>query len=143
MSDKKTSPVKESLKYCFKQITANKKSYFVLSLLDVIFKAAIPFAEIIFLPLLIDSMLQPEKDIHQIIFYGAAMVILQIVTMGADSVLTIQLEKSEDFFMNLESEEISMRCMEIDFSLTENKKALDQIKKARDCLLYTSDAADE
>ena len=141
MSDKKTSPVKESLKYCFKQITANKKSYFVLSLLDVIFKAAIPFAEIIFLPLLIDSMLQPEKDIHQIIFYGAAMVILQIVTMGADSVLTIQLEKSEDFFMNnLEAAEISMRCMEIDFSLTENKKALDQIKKARDGIQWSGGA---
>ena len=42
---------KYSLKYCFGQIMRYKKSYLVVSLINVFIGAAVPFAEIFFLPL--------------------------------------------------------------------------------------------
>lgn len=137
MADKKISPTKESLKYCFRQIKQYKKSYIPLSVLNVIIGAAVPFAEIIFLPLLINAMTAPEKDIRIIVFYGAAMVISQILLMGLNSVINIQLQKTEDMFLNAASEEISQLCMKIDFTLTENKQALDQIQKAREGIQWS------
>ncbi len=132
MTDKNTSPVWRSLSYCFRQIRQYKRSYLPLSLINVVIGAAVPFAEIIFLPLLINALTAPQKDLKLILFYGAAMTVSQSVLACLNSVLTIHLSKSEDLFINASKEEISCLCMDIDFSLTENKKALDQIKKARE-----------
>lgn len=137
MADKKTSPVFRSLGYCFRQIKQYKKSYLPLSVINVIIGAAVPFAELIFLPMLVNSLTAPQKDIKQIIFYGAAMTVSQILLMGLNSVLSVHLAKCEDLFLNASSEEISRLCMDIDFSLTENKDALDQIKKARDGIQWS------
>ncbi|MDE5860117.1 MAG: hypothetical protein K2H23_07020, partial [Oscillospiraceae bacterium] len=133
MPDKKTVPkgaIKHSLRYCFGQIMRYKKSYLAVSVLNVIVEAAVPFAEIIFLPLLIDALTSAEKDLRLIIFYGAAFVVMQLFLQGVNSCLTTHLSKGEDLFMNASREEIAERCMEMDFTLTENKEALDQIKKA-------------
>ena len=133
MPDKKTVPkgaIKHSLRYCFGQIIRYKKSYLAVSVLNVIVEAAVPFAEIIFLPLLIDALTSDEKDLRLIIFYGAAFVVMQLFLQGVNSCLTTHLSKGEDLFMNASREEIAERCMEMDFTLTENKEALDQIKKA-------------
>lgn len=124
---------KYSLKYCFGQIMRYKKSYLFVSLINIFIGAAVPFAEIIFLPLLIDSILD-HKDIKLIAFYGAALVISQVLLQALNSCISVQLEKYADLFLNESSREISKLCMEIDFSLTEDKKALDQIRKAREGL---------
>ncbi len=131
MADKKTRVVKESLKYCFRQIKRYKKSYLPISFLRVIADAAVPFAELIFLPLLIDAMMAEQKDIKLIVFYGAAMVVLNVLLDGISNVMNIHLDKCEDLFLNASFKEISELCMDIDFSLTENKEALEQIHKAR------------
>ncbi len=130
----------ESLKYTFKQIWHYRKSYLFVSLFNVAVGAAQPFAEIIFLPLLINALTAPEKDIRTIIMLGLSMVISQIFLSTLNSVLNIHLEKSADFFLNIESEEISQLCMDIDFTLTENKEALDQIQKARDGMNWSGGA---
>ncbi len=136
----KPSASAESLKYCFRQIRKYKRSYIPLSVLNMLFNAVFPFAEIIFLPLLINSLTAREKNFGEIVFYAAMMVIIQNLCLGINSALTIHLEKNADLFLNAESEEISMRCMEIDFALTENKEALDQIKKARDGIQWSGGA---
>lgn len=138
--EKKTSPVKQSLKYCMRQIIQYKKSYIPLSVIAIILNAASPFADIIFLPLLINALTAQEKDINLIIALGAAMVASRTVIQGAYSCLTVHLQKNEDLFLNASSEEISQRCMEIDFTLTENQQALDQIKKARDGIGWSGGA---
>lgn len=130
----------QSLKYCFRQILRYNRSYLPLSALNVLFGAAAPFAEIIFLPLLINALTAPEKDLKHIIFLGAAMTVSQMVLMGANSCLSVHLEKNEDLFINAEREEVSQLCMDIDFTLTENKEALDQIRKARDGIDWSGGA---
>ena len=130
--EKKISPVKQSLKYCLRQIMQYKKSCIPLSVIDLLLNAASPFADIIFLPLLINALTASEKNITLIIFLAAAMVTSRTIIQGAHSCLSVHLQKNEDLFLNASSEEISQRCMEIDFTLTENQAALDQIKKARE-----------
>ncbi|MGN0642643.1 MAG: ABC transporter ATP-binding protein [Huintestinicola sp.] len=137
---KKTSslkPTKESLKYFFSDAWRDHKEYFVMSVINVIFAAALPFCDIIFLPLLINEMTAETKDPKMLLTYGVLMVASNVLLSGANSVLSVQLEKYEDLFLNKASEDISQRCMAIDFALTENKAALDQIQKAREGIQWS------
>ncbi len=129
--EKKVSPTAESIRYCFRQIMQYKKSYLVMSLIGVIVGAAVPFAELIFQPLLINELISENKDMEKIIFYAASMVIGQLVLMGLYDSIKIHLQKDEDLFFNESRKEIAAHCMKMDFSMTENKAALDQVKKAR------------
>ena len=137
LKEKKNSPVKESLKYCFRQMKQYKKSYLPLSVLNVIIGAAMPFPELLLLPVAIDALMAEEKDIPFIITCFAIMTVSSILLAALNSVLTVHLSKCEDLFNNALSMEVSARCMEIDFSLTEDKDALDSIKKARDGLWWS------
>ncbi|MDY4588660.1 MAG: ABC transporter ATP-binding protein [Oscillospiraceae bacterium] len=60
------------------------------------------------------------------------MVGLDIAVGTLGMQLTIYLERFEDKFLNYFREEVAQRCMDIDFALTENKEALDQIRRAND-----------
>ena len=130
--EKKKGVVFKTLKYFFPVAWKFSKSYFILSVLNVVVAAALPFVDIIFLPLLVDALCQPVRDLSQIILYAGLMIGLDAAVGLLNSQLTIHLEKYEDKFLNYMSEEISLRCMDIDFALTENKEALDQIQKARE-----------
>lgn len=125
------------IKYFFPDAWRKTKVYFILSVVNLLIAAAIPFVDIYFLPLLVDSMTADVKDIRTICFYGGAMVFFDILLQVLNSTLSVQLEKYADFFLNDSSVEISRRCMELDFALTENKEALDQIKKAREGLNWS------
>ena len=131
-SEKKKGVVFKTLKYFFPVAWKFSKSYFILSALNVAVAAALPFVDIILLPLLVDALCQPVRDVSQIILYAGLMIGLDAAVGLLNSQLTIHLEKYEDKFLNYMSEEISLRCMDIDFALTENKEALDQIQKARE-----------
>ncbi len=137
VKEKKISPARESLKYCFRQIKQYKRSYLPLSVLNVIVGAAAPFPELLLLPAAIDALTAQEKDIPFIIVCFGTMTLLSVLLAGINSVLSIHLSKCEDMFLNASSMEISARCMEIDFSLTEDKTALDRIKKARDGIMWS------
>ena len=124
--------VLKTLKYFFPVAWRFDKAYFILSALNVIVAAALPFVDIFLLPLLVDALCAEVRDVKLIITYAALMVGLDVVVGLITSQLTIHLEKYEDKFLNFQAEEIARRCMEIDFALTENKECLDQINKARE-----------
>lgn len=128
----KKGVVLKTLKYFFPVAWKFSKSYFILSVINVVVAAVLPFVDIIFLPLLVDALCQPVRDVSQILLFAGLMIGLDTVVGLLNSQLTIHLEKYEDKFLNYMSEEISLRCMDIDFALTENKEALDQIQKARE-----------
>lgn len=122
----------KTLKYFFPIAWRFDKAYFILSALNVLVGAALPFVDIFLLPLLVDSLIAPERDIPLIITYAALMVGLDVIVGLINSQITIHLEKYEDKFLNFQAEQIADRCMNIDFALTENKECLDQINKARE-----------
>ncbi|MCM1023597.1 MAG: ABC transporter ATP-binding protein/permease [Prevotella sp.] len=136
-TNKEKSKVFPVLKYFFPDAWGKSKAYFILSALNTLLTAAAPMSDLIFMPLLVDSLIAPEKDIRLICLYGGLMITVSIILNASGSALTTHLEKYADFFLNATSVDISSRCMEIDFALTENKEALEQIKKARDGMNYS------
>ncbi|MBP1544048.1 MAG: ABC transporter ATP-binding protein [Oscillospiraceae bacterium] len=129
---KEKGVVLKTLKYFFPVAWRFDKAYFILSALNVLIAAALPFIDIFILPLLIDALCAEVRDIPQIITYAALMVGLDVIVGLINSQITIHLEKYEDKFLNFQAEQIADRCMNIDFALTENKECLDQINKARE-----------
>ena len=140
MSDKKErSLALRALKHCMGEIWHNKKSYFVFSALNVIFSALQPFANILLMPMLIDTLIN-YRDFKKAAVIGAVMVISGVLISCLASCMTIHLEKYADYFLNMETEQVSRLCMEIDFTLTEDKDALDQIQKAREGINWSGGA---
>lgn len=129
---KEKGVVFKTLKYFFPVAWKFDKAYFILSAINVIVAAVLPFIDIFILPLLIDALTAEVRDIPQIITYAALMVGLDVAVGLLNSQITIHLEKYEDKFLNFQAEQIADRCMNIDFALTENKECLDQINKARE-----------
>lgn len=130
--NEKKNAVLNTLKFYLPVAWKLSKRYFIVSVINVIVQAVLPFIDLIFLPLLVDALCQPERSVIQIILYAALMVGLDIAVGTAGTQLTIYLERFEDKFLNYSREMVAERCMEIDFALTENKQALDQIRKAND-----------
>ncbi len=122
----------KTLKYFFPVAWKFDKAYFILSALNVVVAAVLPFVDIFFLPLLVDALCAEVKDTALIFTYAGLMVGLDIIIGLINSQLSIHLEKYEDKFFNYQAEQIADRCMELDFALTENKECLDQIDKARE-----------
>ena len=71
--EKKQTYVLPTLKYFFPAAWKTDKAFFILSVIHVIVTAAIPFAELFFLPTIIDAMMAPEKDLA-FIFTNAAIM---------------------------------------------------------------------
>lgn len=129
--------IRETLRYFFPVAWKFDKSYFIISAINVLVGAAVPFVDIIFLPLLLDSLISPDRNLTQIITYAALLVGLNAGISLINSTLSIHLEKYEDKYLNYVNEQISLRCMELDFALTENKDALDQIRRADEGINYS------
>ena len=62
------------------------KRYFIVSVINVIVQAVLPFIDLIFLPLLVDALCQPERSVIQIILYAALMVGLDIAVGSSLSI---------------------------------------------------------
>ncbi|MBQ9135111.1 MAG: ABC transporter ATP-binding protein, partial [Lachnospiraceae bacterium] len=82
------------------------------------------------LPLIIDELLG-NRDGQKLIIYAVSLVLGMALFQLVQSVLGVVLEKYDEKFSNYITEEMSRRVMELDFQLTEDKKALDQIEAAR------------
>ncbi len=121
-----------------KEAWSCKRSYFLLQLFDIIFQVAAPFVEIIFTPLLIDELLGGRR-IKLLIIYTALVCIGGIACTFGTNFVRISEERIAVLFENRISEQMSRRVMELDFQLTEDKDALDQIEKARTGMSWYSD----
>lgn len=129
-----------TLKFYFPIIWKTDKEYFFLSAVNVLLKAALPFVDMFFLPFIIDGLMCDAPDTAHILTLAGAMVGLDIALGLTSSLISVQLEKYGEKFYNDTYEIIADRCMEIDFAQTENKEALDQIKKAREGLDWSGGA---
>lgn len=130
--EKKKNYVLPTLRFFFSAAWKTDKFYFVLSVLHMLIAAAVPFVDLYFLPLMIDGLTAAEPDVPRILTYAGLMVFLDMLLNTVGAVMAVELEKYDDKFLNYFAAMISARCMEMDFALTEDKEALDQINKARD-----------
>lgn len=122
--------MRSTLKYFLPVAFRHYKGFFVLGILGIILNAVQPFVSIMMTPLILDELLG-GRNLQKLFLYAAVIAASgSALSLGA-SVISILLEKYKEKMENFFTEEMSKRIMELDFQLTEDKKALDQIEAAR------------
>lgn len=145
MAETKTKPdehasqiVRSTLKYFLPVAFRHYKGFFVLGILGIILNAVQPFVSIMMTPLILDELLG-GRNLQKLFLYAAVIAVVgSALSLGA-SVISILLEKYKEKMENFFTEEMSKHVMELDFQLTEDKKALDQIEAARTGMSWYSD----
>lgn len=126
----KDTVVFKTLRYFIPIAWKNYKGFFFFSGAHIVLDAAHPFVAIMMTPLILDELLG-NRDIARLFFYVAVIVIGGSVISLSASIASVIMEKYKEKMDNYFTEQISLRVMELDFQLTEDKEALDQIEKAR------------
>lgn len=129
--------VKKTVTYLFPFAWKAHKSYFIASSLRVVIGAIQPFIAIMMMPLMVDELMG-ARQIEILLGYAAVIVLGEAVLTMIHSWLDIQTEKDSEKFDNLIKEKMSRKVMELDYYLTEDKKALDQIELAKNGIEWYS-----
>lgn len=122
--------------------TAGKKypRFFVLEALKMLLEVVQPFLSVIMTPLLVDELCGP-RNVKLLVLYGTVLVagegVLLILTNWVNSTLQKYQERLDNYF----TMQISRHSMSLDFQLTEDKAALDQMEKARTGMTWYSGGA--
>lgn len=124
------SVVRKTLKYFFPIAWKVNKGYFFVNGIMTVIDAIQPFVAIIVSPLIISELLG-ERDITRLLVYAAILAVAGPLLSFIGSWLGIVDEKYGEKFDNYFTEEMSRKVMELDFQVTEDKKALDQVEAAR------------
>lgn len=122
--------VRETLAFFYPQVFRNYKGYFFAGAVKTLIDAMTPFVSLLMMPLLIDGLLGGAQ-ISRLIFYAAVIALGGSFLGLVSSVLGVIMEKYDKKFQNYFTEQMSRKVMELDFQLTEDKKALDQVEAAR------------
>ncbi len=112
--------------------TAAKKYpfFFVFEVVKTLLDMAQPFLGLIFTPLLVDELCN-DRDVEKLITYAAILVIGECLLMILLEIVRNELSKYEQRLEDHFSVQIGRHSMGLDFQLTEDKKALDQLEKAK------------
>ncbi len=109
---------------------AHYKGFFFYGALNILLQAIRPFVLILMTPLILDELLG-ARELQKLLTYVAVIAIGGTLLSLAASVTGVILEKYNEKMENFFNEQMSRRVMELDFQLTEDKEALDQIERAR------------
>ncbi|MDO4302612.1 MAG: ABC transporter ATP-binding protein [Bacillota bacterium] len=122
--------VYKTLQYFYPIAWKRYKAFFGVGIVKVIIYAVLPFVKIMMMPLIIDELLG-ARNFHRLVLYAAILVAGHTLLSLCGSFADVTLEKYQEKMDNFFSEEMGRRVMTLDFQLTEDKKALDQIEAAR------------
>ena len=113
------------------------KIYFIVRFLKLVVMTVMPFINIMVMPLIVDEMLttrSAEKIFNYVVFILASEFVLNLLNGILGNVLERYTVKFENYYKTL----LSARIMELDFQLTEDKKALDQMELAKNGMTWYS-----
>ncbi len=127
----------KTIKYFFPIAWKAHKGFFFVSALGIIVTSLTPFVGIMISPMIIDELMG-ERNIQKLVFYAAAIVLIEALGTLITSIISIVVEKYDEKYQNLFSELMSKRVMELDFQHTEDKKALDQANLASEGMSWYS-----
>lgn len=122
--------------------TAGKRypGFFVLELAKTLVQTAQPFLGILITPLLVDELCG-GRDVRTLAIYAALLILGECVLQLLSERLNMTLQKYQERLDNYFSMQISRHSMGLDFQLTEDKTALDQLEKARTGMTWYSGGA--
>ncbi len=127
----------KTIKYFFPIAWKAHKGFFFVGALGIIVTSLTPFVGIMISPMIIDELMG-ERNIQKLVFYAAAIVLIEALGTLITSVISIVVEKYDEKYQNLFSELMSKRVMELDYQHTEDKKALDQANLASEGMSWYS-----
>ena len=113
------------------------KIYFIIRFLKLVVMTVMPFINIMIMPLIVDEMLttrSAEKIFKYVVLILASEFVLNLLNGILGNVLERYTVKFENYYKTL----LSARIMELDFQLTEDKKALDQMELAKNGMTWYS-----
>ncbi len=119
--------------------TAAKKYplFFVLEFLKMVLQVVIPFVGIILTPMIVDEICG-DKDVQRLITLAAILIGTECLLNIMLEAMNSQLRKYQERLDNYFSMQIGMHSMKLDFELTEDKKALDQLDRAKTGMTWYS-----
>ncbi|MBQ7863530.1 MAG: ABC transporter ATP-binding protein [Lachnospiraceae bacterium] len=124
-------------KYFLPTAWKRHKIYFIVRFLRLVVMTVMPFVNIMVMPLIVDEMLttrSAEKIFKYVVFILASEFVLNLLNGILGNVLERYTVKFENYYKTL----LSARIMELDFQLTEDKKALDQMELAKNGMTWYS-----
>lgn len=112
--------------------TASKKypCFFVLEFFKTVIQICMPFIGIVLTPIIVDEICG-ERDIHRLAALALILIIAECVLNILQEGLSSKLNKYQERLDNYFTVQISKHSMNLDFQLTEDKKALDQLDRAK------------
>jgi len=134
---KQENAILKIYKYFLPTAWKRYKIYFIVRFLRLVVMTVMPFINIMVMPLIVDEMLttrSAEKIFKFVVFILASEFVLNLLNGILGNVLERYTVKFENYYKTL----LSARIMELDFQLTEDKKALDQMELAKNGMTWYS-----
>ncbi|MGN0401586.1 MAG: ABC transporter ATP-binding protein [Acetatifactor sp.] len=119
--------------------TAVKKypRFFVLEFFKTIVQVGMPFAGILITPMIVDEVCG-ARDVHRLITLALTLILTECVLAVLQEGINCQLNKYQERLNNYFTMQIGMHSMSLDFQLTEDKEALDQLDRAKTGMTWYS-----
>ncbi|MBP5152975.1 MAG: ABC transporter ATP-binding protein, partial [Lachnospiraceae bacterium] len=118
------------IKVLFRTTAKKYPMFFVLKILRMIVTTVMPFIALFVSPLIVDEIVG-ERNLQRLIVLTVILVGGEALCQILNDMLTNFINRYSTRLDNLFSLEIGRHVMELDFQLTEDKEALEQIEKAR------------
>ena len=104
--------------------------FFVLEAVKTIMSVAQPFIGIFISPLIVDEIVG-DRDLKKLIIYAGILIVAEFAATAVIGRCNTMLNKYQERLSGYFDILIGKHSMELDFQLTEDKEALDQLEKAR------------
>ncbi len=136
-NDSAFSVLKSVYGYFLPSAWKKHKMYFFARTGRLIVNVCQPFVGIFFIPKIVEELMG-GKDVQRLISYAAAIVIIEFIFGIAQGTFVNVAERYANKFENYYQTVLSERIMGLDFALTEDKKALDQLELAKNGMSWYS-----
>lgn len=114
--------------------------FFVLEALKTLVQAVQPFLYVFVSPLLVDELCT-SRNVRKLVIYAAIILVGEFVLRNLSERLNTTLQKYQERLNNYFSMQLGRHSMGLDFQLTEDKAALDQLEKAETGMSWYSGGA--
>ncbi len=104
--------------------------FFVMKIFRMIVTTVMPFIALFVSPLIVDEIVG-ERDVKRLITLAVILIVGEVTCQILNDVLTNHINRCSNRIEKYFDVLIGRHVMELDFQLTEDKEALEQIEKAR------------
>ena len=129
------------IKVLFRQTAKKYPVFFVLKTVRMLVVVAMPFISLFISPLIVDEIVG-DRDVNRLITLAALLIGLEVIFQLLNDLCTNYANRYSTRIERYFDILIGRHVMELDFQLTEDKEALEQIEKARTGMSWYSGGVD-